>query len=57
MREGDAEVSRQHANFIVNCGHASATEIESLICRVQSRVREQFGVLLEPEVRIVGERV
>ena len=57
LREGDAEVSRQHANFIVNCGHASATDIESLICRVQSRVREQFGVLLEPEVRIVGERV
>ena len=57
LREGDAEVSRQHANFIVNCGHASATEIESLIRRVQSRVREQFGVQLEPEVRIVGELV
>ena len=56
LRRGDAEVSLQHANFIVNCGHASASDIEALISQVQSRVKEQFGVLLEPEVRIVGER-
>ena len=54
---GACRVSEKHANFIVNEQGASAAEIESLIKHVQSRVLEQFGILLEPEVRIVGEQV
>ena len=50
-----AEVSEKHANFIVNRGGAtSAAAIEMLIGRMQRTVREQFGVELVREVRIVG---
>ncbi|HLH70738.1 MAG TPA: UDP-N-acetylmuramate dehydrogenase [Candidatus Dormibacteraeota bacterium] len=53
-REGDAEVSCQHANFIVNRGQATAADVDRLIRRVQAAVRERFGVVLEPEVERVG---
>jgi len=52
---GGARVSEKHANFIVNPGgRASATAIENLIGRVRAKVREQFGVELVREVRILG---
>ena len=54
LREGAAEVSPKHANFIVNHGGARATDIERLILKVQAAVREASGVTLEPEVRILG---
>lgn len=54
-RIGDAEVSTLHAGFIVNVGNATARDVLDLIGHVQSKVREQSGVTLEPEVRIVGE--
>ncbi|MBT9134140.1 MAG: UDP-N-acetylenolpyruvoylglucosamine reductase [Firmicutes bacterium] len=54
-RIGDAEVSPLHAGFIVNIGNATARDVLDLIFHVQSRVREQSGILLEPEVRVVGE--
>ncbi|MEO6564865.1 MAG: UDP-N-acetylenolpyruvoylglucosamine reductase, partial [Casimicrobiaceae bacterium] len=51
-----AQVSVQHANFIVNPGGlARAADIETLISVVRATVREQTGIDLEPEVRIVGE--
>ncbi len=53
---GGAEISAKHANFIVNVGGASAADIEKLIELAQNRVRDKFGVALECEVRIVGER-
>jgi UDP-N-acetylmuramate dehydrogenase len=53
-REGGAEVSRKHANFIVNRGGATALDIETLIYRVQSRVLQDKGVALMTEVQIVG---
>ncbi len=55
MVVGGAQVSHRHANFIVNLGHASAADIETLIAHVQGTVHARSGVLLEPEVRIVGE--
>ncbi|MCC7410239.1 MAG: UDP-N-acetylmuramate dehydrogenase [Gammaproteobacteria bacterium] len=55
-RLGGCQVSTKHANFIVNDGGASATDIEALINAVREAVRSRFGVDLEPEVRIVGER-
>jgi UDP-N-acetylmuramate dehydrogenase len=54
-RIGDAVVSEKHANFIINEGQASATELEQLIRHVQRTVQRQHGVALETEVRIVGE--
>lgn len=53
---GGAQVSEKHANFIVNAGNATAADIESLINEVQAIVRQQTGVELHPEVRIVGEK-
>jgi UDP-N-acetylmuramate dehydrogenase len=52
---GMAQVSEKHANFIVNLGGATATDIEALIRYVQQRVRERHGVWLETEVRIIGD--
>lgn len=54
-RIGDAVVSDKHANFIINEGHASATELEQLIRHVQRTVEGVHGIALETEVRIIGE--
>jgi UDP-N-acetylmuramate dehydrogenase len=54
-RIGDAVVSEKHANFIINEGHASASELEQLIRHVQRTVESTHGIALETEVRIVGE--
>ncbi len=56
-RQGGAQVSEKHANFIVNLGGASATDIETLIERIQARVEEKYGIKLQREVRILGERL
>jgi UDP-N-acetylmuramate dehydrogenase len=55
FRIGGARVSEMHANFIVNDGSASATDIEQLIAHVRQTVEQVHGVQLRPEVRIVGE--
>ncbi len=52
---GGAQVSDKHANFIVNTGRATAGDIESLISLVRETVANQTGVLLHPEVKIIGE--
>ena len=49
-----AQVSEKHAGFIVKTGDATAADILELIHIVQNEVMKQFGVQLEPEVRIVG---
>jgi UDP-N-acetylmuramate dehydrogenase len=54
-RIGDAVVSEKHANFIINAGHASATDLERLVLHVRATVERRFGIVLEPEVRIIGE--
>ncbi len=55
VRVGDAEVSRLHANFIVNTGRATAGQVVSLMGMIRERVYVKHRVQLEPEVRIVGE--
>jgi UDP-N-acetylmuramate dehydrogenase len=54
LREGDAQVSELHANFIVNLGSAKASDVASLLARVRRTVAERFGVELELEVHFVG---
>jgi UDP-N-acetylmuramate dehydrogenase len=56
LRRGGAEVSTQHANFIVNTGQASAEDVLTLMADIQRIVRERFEVELVPEVLVVGER-
>ena len=53
-REGGAEVSELHANFIVNRDNAIAADVATLLARVRRAVLEQFGVELELEVHFVG---
>ncbi|MDQ6468655.1 MULTISPECIES: UDP-N-acetylmuramate dehydrogenase [Exiguobacterium] len=54
-RIGGAEVSKKHAGFIVNVENASASDYIALIRHVQETVQEKFGILLETEVKIIGE--
>ncbi len=55
MRVGDAMVSPKHANFIVNLGHATARDVLQLIEQIQQKVHDEFGILLESEIRIIGQ--
>lgn len=50
---GGARVSDKHCGFIINTGHASAEDVTELIDEIQFRVRDRFGILLEPEIEIV----
>ena len=52
FRVGDAAVSEKHSGFVVNLGCATSADVTALIAQVQSRVRENSGIELEPEVRI-----
>jgi UDP-N-acetylmuramate dehydrogenase len=52
---GDAMISPEHANFIVNIGHATSTDVVKLIKLVQDKVYDKFRVWLEPEVEFVGK--
>lgn len=54
-RRGDAVISDVHANFILNMGNATASDIRSLAEEVRDIVQEKHGVKLEYEVRIVGD--
>ena len=51
---GGAKISEKHANFIVNTGDASATDIINLMQLVQQKVYKRFDIKLEPEVHILG---
>jgi len=53
---GGAQISTKHANFIVNLGRARAADIEALIELVERSVKEKFGIALDREVRIVGDK-
>ncbi|MBD2022108.1 UDP-N-acetylmuramate dehydrogenase [Leptolyngbya sp. FACHB-36] len=52
---GGAQIAQRHANFILNCGSATATDIFRLIRHVQSRVEQRWSLYLEPEVKILGD--
>jgi UDP-N-acetylmuramate dehydrogenase len=52
---GGAQISEKHANFIVNRGSATAQDVLRLIRHAQNIIREQYGVDLETEVRVIGD--
>jgi len=53
-RIGGAEVSQKHAGFIVNVGGATANDVISLVDYVKNEVYKMSGIMLEPEIRMVG---
>ena len=54
-RVGDAQVSEKHCGFVVNRGNATADDVIKLIDDVKAKVSEEYDVVLEPEVRMIGE--
>ena len=55
MTKGAAQVSPEHANFIINLGGATACDVRELMSLVQEEVWSRCGVWLEPEVRLIGD--
>lgn len=53
FRLGGVMVSEQHANFIVNCGEGRAVDVTALIAHIREKVRRDFGIELEPELRFI----
>tara|TARA_Y100001970_G_scaffold294335_1_gene450909 strand:- start:5177 stop:6058 length:882 start_codon:yes stop_codon:yes gene_type:complete len=54
LTQGGAEISRMHANFIVNKSSATSDDILKLITIIQQKVIQKKGILLQPEVRMIG---
>lgn len=54
LSHGDASVSYQHANMLVNRGNATSNDIIALARTIQTMVRERFDILLQPECQFVG---
>jgi UDP-N-acetylenolpyruvoylglucosamine reductase len=55
LRHGGARFSPKHANFVENAGDATTADVIALMAEGRRRVRERFGVELEPEVQFLGE--
>ena len=53
---GGAKVSEKHANFIVNTGNASATDVTQLIDFIREKAKAERGITLRTEVHVVGDR-
>jgi UDP-N-acetylmuramate dehydrogenase len=52
---GGAQVAHRHANFILNRHQASATDIHTLIRFIQETIRDQWSLVLQPEVKVIGK--
>ncbi len=52
---GGAQVSEKHCGFVINRDHATAADVDELMRQVSGKVFEKFGVMLEPEVKRLGE--
>ena len=51
---GGAQVSEKHAGFVINTGGATCADVLALMAHIQKAVERQYGVLLEPEVKLIG---
>lgn len=54
LRKGNAKISEQHANFIINLGNAMASDVCELMKIAESRVFQEYSIRLVPEIRIIG---
>ena len=55
MQRGGARFAPEHANFVENTGAATTADVLELMAEGRRRVQERFGVVLEPEVQVLGE--
>ena len=56
MRTGGVEVSAVHANYFINKGTGTCRDFLELMEKVKTRVHQHSGIMLEPEIQIVGRR-
>jgi UDP-N-acetylmuramate dehydrogenase len=54
FRSGGAQISPKHANFIENADGARSADAIALVAEARRRAREEFGVVLQPEVQLLG---
>ena len=54
FRLGGAQVSEKHAGFVINAGGATCADVLALMAHIQEAVAREYGVLLEPEVKLIG---
>jgi len=54
LRVGGAGFSEKHANFVENLGDATTADVVALMASGRERVKQQFGIELEPEVQVLG---
>jgi len=52
---GGAQISETHANFIINTGSAKASDVMQLIALIQTKIKDQLGLDMTPEISFVGE--
>jgi UDP-N-acetylmuramate dehydrogenase len=57
LRMGDIEVSRKHANFFINLGKGTSKDFIDLMKKVQEEVQKRFSVVLEPEIKMIGQGI
>jgi UDP-N-acetylmuramate dehydrogenase len=57
LRLGDAIISEKHCNFLINLGNATAADIENLGELARKKVFEKSGIMLEWEIKIIGEKI
>ncbi|HEX2468357.1 MAG TPA: UDP-N-acetylmuramate dehydrogenase [Solirubrobacterales bacterium] len=55
LQVGGARLSAKHANFVENTGDATTADVLALMAEARRRVHEKFGIVLEPEVQVLGE--
>lgn len=55
LKVGEAQVSPQHGNFLLNTGQAKAKDIRELILRIKAKARDVYGIQLQEEVQYLGE--
>ena len=55
LRQGEARFAEKHANFVENTGHAMTADVLALMAEGRRRVHDLTGVVLEPEVQVLGE--
>ena len=56
MKVGGAQISKNHCNFFINNGNAKSEDLEKLINQVQNKVANKYGINLELEIQIIGEK-
>ncbi len=51
----DAKISEKHANFIINTGKATSSDIYKLIHLIKEKIFQKYGIILKTEIKIIGE--